>query len=85
MHPRLLALRSTRRLAAIVGNTLGVDAHNHIDVPLNAAELPGPKINLGDEIRRSGLSAIVATFAVDYQKLENEGKRTTGSSTDGQQ
>ncbi|HTK22591.1 MAG TPA: hypothetical protein VL442_23895, partial [Mucilaginibacter sp.] len=29
------------RIAAIVAATIGVDTHNHIDVPLTTAELPG--------------------------------------------
>lgn len=61
------------RIAEIVAKTIGIDTHNHIDVPLNAAELPGPMVNLAGEIKRSGLSAICMTFAVDYQKLTNPG------------
>ncbi len=61
------------RVAKIVADTIGVDTHNHIDVPLNAAEVPGPDIDLAGEMRRSGLSAICMTFAVDYQKLQNPG------------
>src|ERR1017187_4631382 len=57
------------RVAKIVAKTIGIDTHNHIDVPLNAAELPGPKIDLAGEMKKSGLSAICMTFAVDYQKL----------------
>jgi membrane dipeptidase len=30
------------RVAAIVKKTIGVDTHNHIDVPVNTSELPGP-------------------------------------------
>ncbi|MCU7616597.1 dipeptidase [Chryseobacterium sp. PBS4-4] len=61
------------RIATIVANTIGIDTHNHIDVPLNSKELPGAKVNLADELKKSGLSAISMTFAVDYQKLENPG------------
>jgi membrane dipeptidase len=61
------------RVAKIVANTIGIDTHNHIDVPLNAKELPGPKVDLMGEMKKSGLSAISMTFAVDYQKLENPG------------
>jgi membrane dipeptidase len=32
------------RVAGIVANTIGIDTHNHIDVPLTAAEMPGPSI-----------------------------------------
>ena len=62
------------RVAAIVANTIGIDTHNHIDVPLNAAELPGPKVDLAGEMIKSGLSAICMTFAVDYQQLRNPGE-----------
>jgi len=61
-------------VARIVAATLGIDTHNHIDVPLNKAEVPGPKIDLTGEMKRSGLSAICMTFAVDYQKLQNPGE-----------
>jgi len=62
------------RVAAIVAKTIGIDTHNHIDVPINAAELPGPKIDLAGEMKKSGFSAICMTFAVDYQKLNNPGE-----------
>ena len=63
-----------KKAAKIVAKTLGIDTHNHIDVPLNSSELPGPKIDLVGQIKKSGLSAIVMTFAVDYQKLTEEGQ-----------
>ena len=55
------------RVADIVARTIGIDTHNHIDVPLTAAEMPGPDIDLAGEMKRSGLSAICMTFATDYQ------------------
>ena len=55
------------RVADIVATTLGIDTHNHIDVPLTAAEMPGPDIDLAGEMKRSGLSALCMTFATDYQ------------------
>jgi membrane dipeptidase len=55
------------RVADIVAKTIGIDTHNHIDVPLTAAEMPGPNLALDGEIKRSGLSAICMTFATDYQ------------------
>jgi membrane dipeptidase len=61
-------------VAAIVAKTIGIDTHNHIDVPLNSAELPGPKVDLSVEMTKSGLSAICMTFAVDYQKLTKTGE-----------
>ena len=62
------------RIAEIVARTIGVDTHNHIDVPLNSDEFPGPRVDLAGEIGKSGLSAICMTFAVDYQKLSQEGE-----------
>ena len=55
------------RVAGIVAKTIGIDTHNHIDVPLTAAETPGPNLDLAVELKRSGLSAICMTFATDYQ------------------
>src|SRR4051812_25718421 len=61
------------RVAELVASTIGVDTHNHIDVPLTAAEVPGPDLDLAGEMKKSGLSAICATFAVDYQRLGEPG------------
>ncbi len=76
LHP-LLFLSNNQddsRIDKIVAKTIGTDTHNHIDVPLNVAELPGPAIDLAGEIRKSGLSAICMTFALDYQKLTKPGE-----------
>jgi membrane dipeptidase len=56
------------RVADIVAKTIGIDTHNHIDVPLTDAEMPGPDIDLRGEMKRSGLSAICMTYATDYQQ-----------------
>ena len=37
------------RVADIVAKTIGIDTHNHIDVPLTAAEMPGPDIQASTE------------------------------------
>jgi membrane dipeptidase len=55
------------RIAGIVAKTIGIDTHNHVDVPLTVAEMPGRDIDLKGEMKRSGLSAICMTFATDYQ------------------
>lgn len=60
------------RVAAIVAKTIGVDTHNHVDVPLTG-ESPYPKMDLSGEMKKSGLAAICMTFAVDYQELKNPG------------
>ena len=55
------------RVAGIVAKTIGIDTHNHIDVPLTATETQEPNMDLAGELKRSGLSAICMTFATDYQ------------------
>lgn len=55
------------RVADIVAKTIGIDTHNHVDVPLTSVEMPGPDLNIAGEMKRSGLSAICMTFATDYQ------------------
>lgn len=62
------------RIVAIIKKTIAIDTHNHIDVPLKKEELPGPAVELKAEMKKSGLSAICMTFAVDYQKLTYEGE-----------
>lgn len=62
------------RVAAIVAASMGIDSHNHVDVPLTAADVAGPELELAGELKRSGLAAISMTFAVDYQKLRNPGE-----------
>jgi membrane dipeptidase len=47
------------RVAEIVAQTIGIDTHNHIGVPLTAAEMPGPEINLAGEMKRSGLDRLM--------------------------
>lgn len=62
------------RIAAIVANTFSIDTHNHIDIPSKIAELPTTKIDLLSEMKKSGLSAICMTFAVDRPQLTEPGQ-----------
>jgi membrane dipeptidase len=75
LNPRwsFAAAQGDPRVNAIVAKTIGTDTHNHIDVPIHAAELPGPTVDLSGEMKKSGLSVICMTFAVDYQPLQNPG------------
>src|SRR5580698_8689518 len=66
------------RVAGLVGTTIGIDTHNHVDVPLTAEELPGPDIDLAGEMKRSGLCAICMTFATDYQQGDAYDRFLTG-------
>jgi membrane dipeptidase len=61
------------RTPAVAAAALGIDTHNHVDVPLTDNEVPGPTLDLKGEMKRAGLSAICLTFAVDYQKLTEPG------------
>lgn len=60
------------RVAGIVAKTMAIDTHNHVDVRIYPDQ-PLPKYELLNDFKKSGLAAIVMTFAVDYQKLQNEG------------
>jgi microsomal dipeptidase-like Zn-dependent dipeptidase len=72
-HSALAADDVDPRVAELVASTIGVDTHNHVDVPMTAAEVPGPDLDLAGELKRSGLSAICATFAVDRQRIGGPG------------
>lgn len=65
------------RVAALVAKTIGIDTHNHIDVPLDTDELPGPDVDLAGEFKKSGLSAICMTFATDYKRNIQPGEAYT--------
>lgn len=42
------------RVAAIVERTMGIDTHNHIDVPFDVAQLPVKKFDLTGDFSKSG-------------------------------
>ena len=72
--PFWIAYEIDPKIAAIVTKTIAIDTHNHIDVPAKTAELPEIKIDLLGEMKKSGLSAICMTFAVDRPKLTEPGQ-----------
>ncbi|MFP9114745.1 dipeptidase [Flavobacterium sp. RHBU_3] len=57
----------------IVAKAMGIDTHNHMDVPFNIGEFSKQQYALADEMKSSGLAAICMTFQVDRPRLENEG------------
>jgi membrane dipeptidase len=59
-------------IAKIVSKAMAIDTHNHVDVKIYPDQ-GLPKYDLLADFKKSGLAAIVLTFAVDYQKLVNEG------------
>ncbi len=62
------------KVKSIVAKTIGIDTHNHVDVPFNAIEFKGQKYNLAAEMKSSGLTAICMTFCVDRPMLSKEGE-----------
>lgn len=58
----------------ILTNAIGIDTHNHIDVPFDASEIANMKVDLQGALKKSGLSAICMTFAVDRPALTKEGE-----------
>jgi membrane dipeptidase len=62
------------RVTSIIAKCIGVDTHNHIDIPFGIGHVSGEKIELAAEIKTSGLSAICMTFQVDRPALTKEGE-----------
>lgn len=62
------------QIARIIAKTIGIDTHNHIDVPFNIEEFKNQNYDLAGEITKSGLAAICMTFCVDRPNLTKEGE-----------
>ncbi len=62
------------RVMDIVSRTIGVDTHNHLDVPFDKNVFDKQTYNLSGEMKKSGFAAISMTFCVDRPKLEKEGE-----------
>ena len=60
-------------VASIVSAMIGIDTHNHVDVPFNNNEFLKEKYDLRGEIEQSGFAAICMTFCVDRPDLIKEG------------
>jgi membrane dipeptidase len=69
----LAAFEPDDRVKRIVAKTIGIDTHNHVDVPFNLEQFKGQQYDLANEMKTSGLTAICMTFCVDRPKLEKEG------------
>ncbi|HVM89995.1 MAG TPA: membrane dipeptidase [Puia sp.] len=62
------------KVKAIVAKTIGIDTHNHMDVPFNKKEFKNQQYGLANEMNTSGLTAICMTFCVDRPQLNKEGE-----------
>ena len=58
----------------ILAKTIGIDTHNHMDVPFNPEAFKPQNYDLANELKSAGLTAICMTFSVDRPKLEKEGE-----------
>jgi membrane dipeptidase len=74
------------RIAQVLKDTIGVDMHNHVypagtephpqqpGQPARQDEPPqAPGLSLGEELKRSGLTAVCASFVMDFAPLGNPG------------
>lgn len=61
------------KVKKLVAKTIGIDTHNHMDVPFSVEQFKSQKYDLAAELKTSGLTAICMTFCVDRPKLEKEG------------
>lgn len=64
----------TDKVKKLVAKAIGIDTHNHMDVPFNLAQFKEQKYDLANELQTSGLTAICMTFCVDRPNLTKEGE-----------
>lgn len=62
------------KVAKIVAKMIGVDTHNHMDVPFKPEDFNPKNYSLVEELKKSGLSAICMTFCVDRPNLTKDGE-----------
>lgn len=62
------------RVAKIVAESIGIDTHNHVDVPFITQDFVRQEYNLAEELKKSGLAAICMTFQVDRPALTKDGE-----------
>ena len=76
-NPLMSSCLGTKKIDPLINlldRSIGIDTHNHIDVPFNANEILGLKMDLSGALKKSGLSGICMTFAVDRPELTTEGE-----------
>lgn len=62
------------RVSKIVAQTIGIDTHNHMDVPFDVASFANLTYDLRGEMTKSGLRAICMTFHVDRPSITQSGE-----------
>jgi membrane dipeptidase len=65
------------RLTEVLAGTIGIDMHNHVtpggarpEQGRNEQQKSQPNLDLSDEIKRSGLTAVCAAFRLDFNARE---------------
>jgi membrane dipeptidase len=71
------------RVAQVMSRTIGIDMHNHVypagtdpqnDQPRRPAEQqPAPDLSIADELKESGLTAVCASFGLDFAPHDKPG------------
>ena len=54
----------------LVNNTIGIDTHNHVEVPLNRQDFPGPNLDVLGEMKRSGSIGYLYDFRGGLSKTD---------------
>ena len=67
------------RVAQVMSATIGIDMHNHVypagtephpqrpgQPPRQEAQPPGPELGLAEELKKSGFTAVCASFVLDF-------------------
>jgi membrane dipeptidase len=62
------------KIKTIVTKMMGIDTHNHLDVPFNTDAFKGQQYDLATEMKSSGFMAICMTFCVDRPSLTTTGQ-----------
>jgi len=63
-----------QQLKNLVDTLIGVDTHNHMDLPYDAATFNKQRYDLAGQLKQSGLTAICMTCSVDRPALLHEGE-----------
>src|ERR1700684_2260138 len=59
------------RVAQVMSRTIGIDMHNHVypagtEPRQQEEQPPAPGLSLAEEVKRSGLTAVCASFVLDF-------------------
>ncbi|WP_437918005.1 dipeptidase [Sphingobacterium sp. LRF_L2] len=76
LNPRLSLGLSAQddKIKKLIAKVIGIDTHNHMDMPFNHEEFKPQHYDLANELAVSGLTTFCMTFCVDRPKLTHEGE-----------